>query len=85
MKINLRLSYLYSRCKELEQLQCNMTALKSVGTQAVITEFLINYADLLFGDNFVTALVGRRNGSGEFHLKSRASVTLACVHVDLVT
>jgi hypothetical protein len=42
-----------------------MTALKSVGTQAVITEFLINYADLLFGDGLVTTLVGRRNGSGK--------------------
>jgi hypothetical protein len=58
-----------------------MTALKSVGTQAIITEFLINYADLLFGDSLVTTLVGRRNGSGKCAFSSPEFNILQCLKI----
>ena len=38
------------RCKELEQSQCSIAALQGVGVQAVVTEFLIRNADILFSD-----------------------------------
>ena len=42
------------RSKELEASQCNIAALQGVGIQAVVTEFLITNADLLFDDKFRT-------------------------------
>jgi len=45
---------LIGRCKELEQQECSLAALKNVGVQAVVTEFLISHADILFTDSFMT-------------------------------
>jgi len=42
-----------NRCKDLEQQECSLAALKNVGVQAVVTEFLISHADILFTDNFM--------------------------------
>lgn len=39
------------RSKELEQIQCSTAALSGVGIQAIITEYLIMYADVLFSDS----------------------------------
>jgi len=41
------------RCKDLEQQECSLAALKNVGVQAVVTEFLISHADILFNDDFM--------------------------------
>jgi len=45
---------LLGRCKDLEQHECSLAALKNVGVQAVVTEFLISRADILFTDSFMT-------------------------------
>ena len=37
------------RSKELESM-CNTAMLQGVGVQAIVTEFLIQYADLIFSD-----------------------------------
>jgi len=37
----------------LEQHACSLAALKNVGVQAVVTEFLISHADILFTDSFL--------------------------------
>ena len=43
------------RSKELET-ACSAAALQGVGIQAVVTEFLIKYADLIFSDKLPTFL-----------------------------
>jgi len=43
----------FDRCKDLEQQDCSLAALKNVGIQAVVTEFLISHADILFTDSFM--------------------------------
>jgi len=42
-----------NRCKDLEQQGCSLAALKNVGVQAVVTEFLISHTDILFTDCFM--------------------------------
>ena len=42
-----------ARCKALEQQEYSLAALKNVGVQAVVTEFLISHADILFTDDFI--------------------------------
>ena len=41
--------YVYCRSKDLES-SCDAAALQGVGLQAVVTEYLITYADLIFSD-----------------------------------
>ena len=52
---------LYFRSKELET-SCNVAALQGVGIQAVVTEFLIMYADLIFSDKIPSFSVTNQSG-----------------------
>ena len=52
------------RSKELEQ-QCTSTAaLQEVCVQAVVTEFLISYVELLFSDKLHSLNTGATGGKG---------------------
>jgi len=54
----------FDRCKDLEQQDCSLAALKNVGIQAVVTEFLISHADILFTDSFMNRR--REHTAGRF-------------------